>query len=82
MKNISVVIPGADESADIHDLQVEPGTTAADVLAAIGKDGGAWQLQRKGADGSFQTIAARDDVHALATEGEKLFSVPKDIVVG
>ena len=81
MKNINIVIPGADESADIHDLQMEPGTTAADALQAINKDPNAWQLQRKGADG-FQTIATRDNLYDTAKEGEKLFAVPKDIVVG
>lgn len=81
MKNISIVIPGADESADIHDLQLEPGTTAADALQAINKNPNAWQLQRKTEKG-FQTLASRDDLTTIVEDGEKLFAVPKDIVVG
>lgn len=81
MKNITIVIPGADESADIHDLELEGGTTAADALQAIGKSPKNWQLQRK-TDKGFQTVAARDDLTAIVDDGEKLFAVPKDIVVG
>lgn len=80
MKNISIIVPGADESADIHDLQIQPGTTANDALAAIGKPTN-WQLQRKG-PGGFQTIAGRETIYDSATDGDKLFAVPKDIVVG
>ncbi len=81
MKNISIVVPGADESADIHDLQIQPGTTASDALAAISKPTNAWQLQRKASDG-FQPIAGREDIYTTCAEGDKLFAVPKDIVVG
>lgn len=81
MKNITIVIPGADESADIHDLTLEPGTTAADALQAIGKNTNAWQLQQKGEQG-FTTLAAKDDLTTKVADGEKLFAVPKDIVVG
>lgn len=80
MKHISVVIPGADESAETQDLEVEPGTTAADALRSINKDQ-TWQLQRRGKDGGFVAMAATDSLDTIA-DGEKLFAVPKDIVVG
>ena len=80
-KNITVIIPGAGEEAEARDAPIRPGTTASELLRAAGKDPANWQLQLKRDDG-FVSVAAQDDIYKQAAEGEKLFVVPKNIVVG
>jgi hypothetical protein len=80
-KQITLVIPGTGEEAEARDAQVAPGTTAADLLRAAGKNPQEWQLQVKRGD-SFTSLSDRDDVSARANEGEKVFAVPKNMVVG
>lgn len=80
-KPITLVIPGTGDEAEARDAQVSQGTTAADVLQAAGKNPQEWQLQLKRGDG-FLSLSDRDDLYAKANEGEKVFAVPKTMVVG
>lgn len=81
-KRITVVIPGAGEDVEARDATIKPGTTAAEVLRAAGKDAQSWQLQLRREGGEFVSLSGRDDVCAQVKDGEKVFAVPKDIVVG
>ncbi|MFQ5859207.1 MAG: hypothetical protein ACE5LU_26705 [Anaerolineae bacterium] len=80
-KTITLIIPGAGDEAEARDAPIGPGTTAADILRAAGKDPQNWQLQLKRGDG-FVSLSGQDDVHKQVENGEKVFAVPKDIVVG
>lgn len=80
-KNITLIIPGAGEEAEARDAPIRPSTTAGELLRAAGKDPANWQLQLKRGDG-FVSVATQDDVYQQVAEGEKVFVVPKDIVVG
>ena len=80
-KNVTLVIPGTGDDAEARDAQVTEGTTAADLLQAAGKNPQEWQLQVKRGEG-FMSLSDRDDVYAQANDGEKLFAVPKNMVVG
>ncbi len=81
-KNITVVIPGAGEDAEARDAAIKSGTTATEVLRAADKDAQSWQLQLRREGGEFVSLSGRDDVYAQVKDGEKVFAVPKDIVVG
>ena len=80
-KQITLVIPGAGDDAEARDAQVSQGTTTADLLLAAGKNPQEWQLQVKRKDG-FMSLGDQDDVYAQTSDGEKIFAVPKDMVVG
>jgi hypothetical protein len=81
MKQVTVIIPGAGDEAEARDAAIQPGTTAADVLRAAQKDPQNWQLQLKRGEG-FVSLSGKDDVHQQVQDGEKVYAVPKDIVVG
>ncbi|MGQ9493707.1 MAG: hypothetical protein ACUVR2_08105 [Anaerolineae bacterium] len=80
-KEITVVVPGTGEQREARDLAIKPGTTAADVLQAIGLDSARFQLQLKRGE-EFESLSGTDNIYNKAENGEKLFAMPKDIVVG
>jgi hypothetical protein len=80
-KDITVVVPGTGEAREARDLAIKPGTTATDVLQAIGLDPARFQLQLKRGE-EFESLSGADNVYSKAENGEKLFAMPKDIVVG
>jgi hypothetical protein len=80
-KQITVIIPATGDEAEARDAAIQPGTTAADVLRAADKNPQEWQLQLKRGEG-FVSLSGRDDVHRQVQDGEKVYAVPKDIVVG
>jgi len=80
-KQIIVIIPGTGDEAEARDAAILPGTTAADVLRAAQKDPQDWQLQLKRGEG-FISLSGRDDVHQQVQDGDKVYAVPRNIVVG
>lgn len=80
-KTINLIIPGAGDEAEARNATIQPGAKTADVLNAAGKDPGQWQLQLKRGDG-FVSLGGQDDVYKQAQEGEKVFAVPSNMVVG
>ena|GEM_PF-2558271 len=80
-KEITVVVPGTGDEREARDLAIKSGTTAADVLQAIGLDPARFQLQLKRGQ-EFESLAGADNVYGKAENGEKLFAMPRDIVVG
>lgn len=80
-KQITLVIPGAGDDAEARDARVSQGTTTSDLLQAAGKNPQEWQLQVKRETG-FMSLGDRDDLYAKTNDGEKVFAVPKDMVVG
>src|SRR4051812_45759249 len=65
MKKLSVVIAG---SGQIRDLDIQPGTTAGDVLAQLNLSD---YLLSKGPDSPF--FAAAESVYDKVKDGEKIF---------
>lgn len=80
-KTITLIIPGAGDAAEARDATIQPGMTAAQLLQAAGKDPTRWQLQLKRGEG-FVSLAGQDDLYRQVENGEKVFAVPKDMVVG
>jgi hypothetical protein len=81
-KQITLIFPAAEgEAAEGRDAPIRPGTAAADLLRAAGKDAQNWQLQLKRGNG-FVSLSGQDDLYKQVENGEKVFVVPKDIVVG
>jgi hypothetical protein len=80
-KNIVLVIPGAEGQAEGREAPIEPGTAAADLLRAANLDPQRWQLQLKRGDG-FVSLSGQDDLHAQVQDGEKVYAVSKEMVVG
>ena len=80
-KDVTVVVPGTGDQREARDLAIQPGTTATDVLQAIGLDPARFQLQLKRGE-EFESLSGTDNVYGKAENGEKLFAMPKDIVVG
>lgn len=81
-KQVTVIFPATEgEAAEGRDAPIQPGTTAADLLRAAGRDPQNWQLQLKRGNG-FVSLGGQDDLYRQVENGEKVFVVPKDIVVG
>jgi hypothetical protein len=80
-KTITLIIPGAGDEAEARDAPIGPGTTAADILRAADKEPQNWQLQLQ-REAGFVSLSGQDDVYEQVKAGEKVFAVPKDIVVG
>jgi len=80
-KTITLIIPGAGDEAEARDATIQPGMTAAQLLQAAGKDPSRWQLQLKRGEG-FVSLASQDNLFDQVQKGEKVFAVPKDMVVG
>lgn len=72
MKNIVVVMVGSNQH---HDLAIEPGTTARDILREVGAEN--FILFK---DDGQRTLNPNDNVYQLVTDGEKLFAGPKSQV--
>ena len=69
MKRLSVVVAGTGQ---IRDIQIQPGTTAGDVLNQLGlKD----YLLSKGPSDPF--FAAAESVYDKVNDGEKIFASTK-----
>jgi hypothetical protein len=69
MKTLSVVIAGTGQ---IRDVEIQPGTTAADVLRQLNLSD---YLLSKGPDTPF--FAAAESVYDKVTHGEKIFASTK-----
>jgi hypothetical protein len=69
MKRLSVVVAG---SGQIRDLEIEPGTTARDVLQKVGMPDG---LLSKGPNEPF--FANADSIYDKVNDGEKIFASSK-----
>lgn len=74
MKKISVSITGADE---IKDLEVESGTTAADVLAALNLTNHLLLKEQGGTP-----FSRTESIYGKVEDGDKLFAVPDSDVGG
>jgi hypothetical protein len=69
MKNLAVVVAG---TGDIHDVQVQPGNTAGDVLTKLNlRD----YLLSKGPNDPF--FAQAESIYDKVGDGEKLFASTK-----
>jgi len=68
MKKISVSVSGADE---IKDLELQEGTTSADVLAALNLNN--YQLLPDVNGTPFQRT---ESIYSKVEDGDKLFAVP------
>ena len=72
MKRLSVAIPG---SGQIHDVEIEPGTTAGDVLTKLNLSD---YLLSKGPNHDF--FAKSESVYDKVNDGEKIFaSTPAEV---
>jgi hypothetical protein len=69
MKHLSVVVAG---SGQIRDLQIEPGTTAKDVLDQLNLND---YLLSKGSNEPF--FANADSIYDKVNDGEKIFASTK-----
>jgi hypothetical protein len=65
-KNIAVVVAGSNQ---IHDLQIQPATTAGDVLEHVGMAGGMLTL-----GGNSNPIDSNENVYGMVQNGQKLFA--------
>ena len=80
-KVITVIVPGTGGAREACDLGILPGTAARDVLQAVGLDPGRFQLQVQRGE-EFESLSGADNVYGRTENGEKLFAMPRDIVVG
>lgn len=69
MKNITVIVAGTGQH---HDLAIEPGTTASDILRQINLAG--YRLTRN--NGQF-AIDPNENLYPILTDGEKLAATAK-----
>lgn len=68
MKKISVAVSGSDE---IKDLEIESGTTAADVLAALNLTNFELLPEKEGTP-----FGRTESIYGKVEDGDKLFAVP------
>ena len=80
-KTITVIVPGADETAQAKDVEVHPGNTVADLFQGLGKDPGAWQAYIRTENGD-QSLAMHEDLYARVGENQKVFLESAEMVVG
>jgi hypothetical protein len=67
MKTLAVIISGAPGSDNIREVELQPGTTAGDVLRALGlRD---YLLSR---EGSGQHFAENEEIYEACPDGGKL----------
>jgi len=69
MKNVVVIIAGSGQH---HDLTIEAGTTARDILQQIGLQG--YVLSK---DAGQHTFGETENVYAAVDDGEKLHAAAK-----
>ena len=69
MKKLSVVIAG---TGNIHDVEIQPGTTAGDVLHQLNLQD---YLLNTGPNGPF--FAAAESIYDKVKDGEKIFASTK-----
>lgn len=75
-KNVAVLISGAPDGDNLKDVELPPGSTAGDVLQAIGLADG-YLLSR---EGSSQPFAAEETIYDSVPEGGKLRATPLSVV--
>ncbi|MHB8860948.1 MAG: hypothetical protein ACYC6N_00990 [Pirellulaceae bacterium] len=71
MKNLTVLISGAPDGHNLRDVEIEPGTSAGDVMRAL--DLREYLLSR---EGSAQAFAAEEPIYDQIQSGEKLRATP------
>lgn len=69
MKNIVVIIAGSGQP---HDLAIEPGTTARDILGKLGLNG--YVLSK---DAGQHTFGENENIYPEVDDGEKLYAASK-----
>lgn len=73
MKKISIQIPA---SGQIHDLEIEPGTTCQDVIEALeGLEG--YRIRRPGSDDPSDVFGQDENIYPEVEDGQKLLANPK-----
>lgn len=78
MKSAAVVISGAPEGDNIRDVEIQPGTTAGDLLRALNLSG--YLLSR---EGSGQHFAEPEDIYsAIESSGFTKFRATPQAEVG
>jgi hypothetical protein len=70
-KALALIVSGAPEGQQHHDISIEPGTRAIDVLNQFNLQG--YVLSR---EGSNQIFAAEEVLYNLVTEGDKIRASP------
>lgn len=72
MKSLAIVISGAPADRNFREIEIQPGTTAGDVLRAVGLTG--YLLSR---EGSGQHYAAEEELYPVVESGMKLRATPQ-----
>lgn len=73
MKTLAVIISGAPSGDNVREVELERGTTAGDVLRALGLRN--YLLSREGS-GSGQNFAETEEIYDAVSDGAKLRAVP------
>ena len=71
MKRVVVVVSGATDGRSLREAEIQPGTTAADVLVALDLRG--FLLSR---EGSGQIFAEEEPIFDAIVDGDKLRATP------
>ena len=71
MKTAAVIVSGAPAGDNLREIEIEPGTSAGDVLRALDLNG--YLLSR---EGSAQAYAAEEDIYSAIESGDKLRATP------
>jgi hypothetical protein len=71
MKTVAVIISGAPAGENLREVDIEPGTSAGDVLRALNLTG--YILSR---EGSAQAFAAEEDIYGAVEQGGKVRCTP------
>lgn len=69
MKNVVVIVAGSGQH---HDLAIEPGTNARDILEQVGLSG--YVLSK---DAGQHTFGEIENVYVAVDDGEKLYAAAK-----
>ena len=80
-KVINVVVPGADETAQLNEVVVYPGNTVRDMLHPLGKDPNDWTVYIRTEQGD-ETLSAEEDLYERIGDGQKVFLETAKMVVG
>lgn len=71
MKTAVVIVSGAPRSDNLREIEIQPGTSAGDVLRALNLTG--YLLSK---EGSAQAFAEEEDIYSAINDGDKLRATP------
>lgn len=71
MKTVVVIVSGRPAPGNIQEIDIQPGTTAGDVLNSLNLNG--YLLSR---EGSAQAFAAEEEIYSVIEDGQKLRCTP------